>query len=235
MNDTQNLINIFETGFIICLAFCILFFIISVVLFFVFDIKTIFSIRTGRAQKKKIGEMTQQNELTGRLISGSSSKSAPSMSFSTKLNKIKKNIGEKPPQQVFDPQRDLRNIEPQQPFQSAPSEAPPADIGSDQTTLLDVGSDQTTLLDRRDNNAAAESETKRQPVKITPSVSAPAAEKALNQQVTAEPSAPVSFEIGEGETMQLSADMIEAPKRAKLGKFNIVKDIMLIHTDETIG
>ena len=55
-------ISILQTGFIICLAFAIVFFIISVVLFFVFNIRLIFNIRTGRAKKKTIEEMK-----TGRL------------------------------------------------------------------------------------------------------------------------------------------------------------------------
>lgn len=41
----MDLISIFRICFYICLAFTILFFIISVVLFFLFDIKTIFNIQ----------------------------------------------------------------------------------------------------------------------------------------------------------------------------------------------
>ena len=53
----MDLISIFRICFYVCLAFTILFFIISVVLFFLFDIKTIFNIRTGRAKQKTIKEM----------------------------------------------------------------------------------------------------------------------------------------------------------------------------------
>ncbi len=60
-------ISILQTGFIICLAFAIVFFIISVVLFFVFNIRLIFNIRTGRAKKKTIEEMQKANSETGRL------------------------------------------------------------------------------------------------------------------------------------------------------------------------
>lgn len=60
-------ISILDTGFTICLAFTILFFIISLVLFFFFDIKTIFNIRTGRAQAKTVKEMKNANASTGRL------------------------------------------------------------------------------------------------------------------------------------------------------------------------
>ena len=63
----MDLISIFRICFYVCLAFTILFFIISVVLFFLFDIKTIFNIRTGRAKQKTIKEMQAANNSTGRL------------------------------------------------------------------------------------------------------------------------------------------------------------------------
>jgi len=62
-----SLISIFDTCFKVCFAFTILFLIISVILFFLFDIKAIFSIRTGRAKNKTIKEMQAANNKTGRL------------------------------------------------------------------------------------------------------------------------------------------------------------------------
>lgn len=62
-----SVINTMNTLFWICLSFTVLFFIISIVLFFVFDIRTIFNIRTGRAQAKTVKEMKAANENTGRL------------------------------------------------------------------------------------------------------------------------------------------------------------------------
>ncbi|MBQ4569201.1 MAG: hypothetical protein IJA62_04020 [Ruminococcus sp.] len=66
----MNSIEILNTGFTLCLAIGILFLIISIVLFFVFDIRTIFSIRTGRAQAKTVKEMQTANANTGRLRAG---------------------------------------------------------------------------------------------------------------------------------------------------------------------
>lgn len=63
----MDLISIFRICLYICLAFTILFFIISVVLFLLFDIKTIFNIRTGRAKQRTIKEMQAANNSTGRL------------------------------------------------------------------------------------------------------------------------------------------------------------------------
>lgn len=62
-----SVINTMNTLFWICLSFSVLFFIISIVLFFVFDIRTIFNIKTGRAQAKTVKEMKAANESTGRL------------------------------------------------------------------------------------------------------------------------------------------------------------------------
>lgn len=68
--DNTSLINILNTCFLVSLSFAILFFIITVILFFVFDIKTIFDIRTGRAQSKTVSEMKKANADTGRLRVG---------------------------------------------------------------------------------------------------------------------------------------------------------------------
>ena len=65
----MDAISLLKTGFIICLSAAILFFIITVALFFIFDIKTIFMIRSGRAQAKSIKEMQNANANTGHLRS----------------------------------------------------------------------------------------------------------------------------------------------------------------------
>ena len=69
-------ISFFHTGFVICLAGTILFFAITIVLFFVFDIRTIFLIRSGRAQAKTVKEMETVNSSTGRLRTSKKSHSS---------------------------------------------------------------------------------------------------------------------------------------------------------------
>lgn len=66
----MNLINLFNTCFYVCLVLTILFFVVSVVLFFLFDIRSIFNIKTGRAMQKTIKEMQSVNSSTGRLRVG---------------------------------------------------------------------------------------------------------------------------------------------------------------------
>lgn len=68
--DANIAIEVFDTCFKVCMAFAVFFFVASVVLFFVFDIKTIYSIRTGSAKKKTIKEMQAANDTTGRLRVG---------------------------------------------------------------------------------------------------------------------------------------------------------------------
>ncbi len=63
----ESTISLLKICFSICLALTIVFFIIAVVLFFVFDIRTIFNIRTGRAKRKTVQEMQEANSRTGRL------------------------------------------------------------------------------------------------------------------------------------------------------------------------
>ena len=69
----MDLLSFFNTAFVICLAMTILFFVISVVLFFLFDIKTIYMIRSGRAQARTVKEMEEINSSTGRLRPGTKS------------------------------------------------------------------------------------------------------------------------------------------------------------------
>lgn len=54
-------------GFIFTLIITIILFIVSVILFFTFDIRTIYSIRSGRAQAKAVENMAKENAKTGHL------------------------------------------------------------------------------------------------------------------------------------------------------------------------
>lgn len=63
----QNQVILYSTLSNVFLAVGILFLVISVVLFFVFHIAGIFSIKTGRAQRRMIREMEDLNAETGRL------------------------------------------------------------------------------------------------------------------------------------------------------------------------
>ncbi len=84
-----SVISTLSTCFWVCLSFTVLFFVISVILFFLFDIKTIFNIKTGRAQAKTVKEMKAANEKTGRLrVDGKTQTS--------KLSEEEKNVARAP-------------------------------------------------------------------------------------------------------------------------------------------
>ncbi|MGN1134174.1 MAG: hypothetical protein ACI4RN_06945 [Oscillospiraceae bacterium] len=187
--DSNSLIDIYNTGFIVCLAFAILFFVAAVVLFFVFDIRYIFNIKTGRAQRKKINEMVQQNNMTGKLRD-SDKHSNRSPVFSSRLNKIKKDINyneNKRQNTTYINQNVIsENI------------TSSKNAGSEGTVILqqDDGSKETTILDRD-----------------------------LNADLWAQP---VNIEIGVASTSDLNS------KQSENIHFKVVKEIMLIHTDEEI-
>lgn len=63
----MSVTNALSTCFWICLVFAIFFFLLSVVLFFVFEIKSIIDFKTGRAKAKTVKEMEAANASTGRL------------------------------------------------------------------------------------------------------------------------------------------------------------------------
>ena len=87
-------ISIFNTAFVVCLSMAILFFIISVVLFFIFDIKTIYMIRSGKAKAKTVKEMQAANADTGRLRIGN--KTQTEKTPGKKDNKDKNKPAKKP-------------------------------------------------------------------------------------------------------------------------------------------
>lgn len=67
MAQIQSTINLLHTLFVVCLVFCCIFFVVSIIFFFVFDIRNIFNVLTGRSVKKTVKEMNEQNERTGQL------------------------------------------------------------------------------------------------------------------------------------------------------------------------
>ena len=64
MQEAEQLISLYHTGFIVCLCLAILFAVLSVVIFFVFDIRGVFDFMTGRAEKRTIRKMEEENART---------------------------------------------------------------------------------------------------------------------------------------------------------------------------
>lgn len=67
MDNTERLINIYHTGFIVCAILLLVGIALAVLFFFMFDIRNVYMIRTGRAKQKTIEEMQARNLKTGKL------------------------------------------------------------------------------------------------------------------------------------------------------------------------
>lgn len=65
--QSEQIINIFHSGFIICLVLTILFAALSIFFFFRFKIRDVFNAITGRAQRKSVQQMEEENAKTGKL------------------------------------------------------------------------------------------------------------------------------------------------------------------------
>lgn len=65
--QSEQIINILHIGFIICLVLTILFAALSVFFFFQFKICDVFNAITGRAQRKSVQQMEEENAKTGKL------------------------------------------------------------------------------------------------------------------------------------------------------------------------
>ncbi len=132
MDNPSGVISVLKTCFVVCLTVTILFFVINVVLFFVFDIRTLFNIRTGRAKRKTIKEMQAANDSTGRLRVGGKTLTAQL---------------DLPPQQPVSQTPKQQNTKKKSVFSTMP---PPEPIklpeGSNTTTVLQYEAAQTETL-----------------------------------------------------------------------------------------
>lgn len=205
-------INLYHTGFIVCLCLMILFIGISIILFFVFRIRDVFDFMTGRGQKRTIRMMEEANARTGKLredyipntssdLQRTPSGSIPAVSYPvTQPTDTGREPTAKIPRQVSAEEKTYAPT-------AAPSEGSEEtellmDMGSEETQLLmDMGAEETQLLDST------------------------VAERA---EAAADP--------GYGETVVLSSCQSDdaAGKGRFPGQFIIIKDTMLIHTDELI-
>lgn len=217
--ETEQLIGLYHTGFIVCLILTILFVALSVLLFFKLRIRDVFNFMTGRAEKMTIRRMEEENVKTGKLRQEYLNPATSSDLYTTPSGNIPPIIY--PPTEPTNTGTEkteptLRNAE----GSSRTDLLKPENDGSEATTLLrGEGSEETTLL-KHEPDAAAEVE-----------------EAAFAHQG-------ISTQTGTaGETTLLTPDM-EAAFRAQQEaekteekpkwKFDIIKENMWIHTDEVI-
>lgn len=290
--NNENLVGVFGTLSIVCFVLAAVFAILAVAMFFIFDIRNIFDMRTGRAQKRVITEMEAENALTGRLINpraksngkGSRKKnshgSGQHSSFSEKLQRMKeKDVPNFSSQNYQNYQQQYQQpyngyeqayapkplMEVPQPAQNPISNyntnnyATPVNNDINQTTVLNnndvnqttvLGNNdatQTTVLGNNDanqttvlsNNDSSQttvlSPENPVPVQLTPPPAVNAPQPVHNVARNGElgqAAGSINFKVGDGETSRLD----EVAKTASASKvhFNIVKNVMLIHTQEII-
>lgn len=290
--NNENLVGVFGTLSIVCFVLAAVFAILAVAMFFIFDIRNIFDMRTGRAQKRVITEMEAENALTGRLINpraksngkGSRKKnshgSGQHSSFSEKLQRMKEkdvpnfssqnyqNYQQQYQQpyngyeQAYAPKPLMEVPQPAQnpiPNYNTNNYAAPVNNDINQTTILNnndvnqttvLGNNdatQTTVLGNNDanqttvlsNNDSSQttvlSPENPVPVQLTPPPAVNAPQPVHNVARNGElgqAAGSINFKVGDGETSRLD----EVAKTASASKvhFNIVKNVMLIHTQEII-
>lgn len=210
--DQSNLSSVFDTCFWICLSFTILFLVISLILFFLFDIRTIFSIRTGRAKAKTIKEMELANSQTGRLrVKG-------------KTNTSKLGKTESKPRRaavITPPQSNTQvnthtaeNVDKNYTSNYGNEATEVLDQGSGDTELLDQGSEETSLLSQNSGKGNIPVQSNINDESGTPTTDL----SELNTSVLS----------GQSNINQSSSSQVK-----DIG-FTIIKKVMLIHTEETI-
>ena len=134
--------QILQIGFYICLAVAVLFFIVTLLLFFLFDIRTIFAARTGKQKAKSIKELQEANTSTGRLMRRKPS-SRKTGSPENKKPVIKKGVVLSPGE--IDGSAATAKIKKGKTAEIKAKNATSAD-GSGETALLDDGSEETAIL-----------------------------------------------------------------------------------------
>ncbi len=216
MQKLEQMINIYHTAFIIFLVLTILFLIISIFLFFKLNIREIYDMRTGRGARRKIQEMEEINERTGKLREDVAQKNYDTSEYdimpqskSEPLQEIKHNVTYQDGGNKTSPVENHPAVE--------------ADAGMENTTLLNDESattllnddSQTTLLSDDSQTTLLSSE-----IKETKEISNETSDISQTEETT-------QLEAG-------AADEEKEEKTEKPGRFHIEKDVMLIHTDEIL-
>ena len=250
--QSEQIINILHIGFIICLVLTILFAALSVFFFFQFKIRDVFNAITGRAQRKSVQQMEEENAKTGKLRQDYYSAPTSSDLYTTPSGRIPPVMsaqqaaggqadGAAYTEQVYhsaDPEGREHTMQLHTAQQAASdnggSEATTLlNGGSEETTLLNSGSEETTLL----NSGSEETTLLNSGSEETTLLNSGSEETTLlngrNGGTAAQRNA------GFGETTLLTPEMETSFVQAKTNEkpewnFVIKKEIMEIHTNEIV-
>ncbi len=201
----MDLINVLSSGFWVCFVMAILFFIISIVLFFIFDIKSIFDIKTGRAKARTVKEMNEVNASTGRLkVAGKPKTQTTKLSESEKKKKRVPAVMTPAQQaQIHDQVQDQYYGEGGKVYSTEP-------LYADSTTQLNIGYEETTQLDQSLGETTQLDSNASNPI----------------------PGYAETSVLSPGMTGELDAQAIQAAKDAI--HFTVIKKALYTHTNEMI-
>lgn len=228
MQKLEQMINIYHTAFIIFLVLTILFLLLSIFLFFKLNIREIYDMRTGRGARRKIQEMEEINERTGKLRDEVVQKNYDAPEYDIM------------PQSKSEPLQEMKHkVTYQEGGRAAASvdRSPVVEVvsGMEETSLLNDES-ATTLLSDESATTLLSDESQ------TTLLSDDSQTTLLSgdSQITllsgeSETSVLDNHELTENEgTSQLERGSVSEEKEEKVGTFNIEKEVMLIHTDEIL-
>lgn len=210
MQKLEQMINIYHTAFIIFLVLTILFLSLSIFLFFKLNIREIYDMRTGRGARRKIQEMEEINERTGKL----------------RDEVVQKNYDEPEydimPQSKSEPLQEIKHKVTYQDGGRAAASVDRSPVvegvsGMEDTSLLNDESATTLLSDESATTLLSDDSQ-------TPLLSGESETAVLGNHELTETE----------ESSQLESGLVSEEKEEKVGTFNIEKEIMLIHTDEIL-
>lgn len=210
MQKLEQMINIYHTAFIIFLVLTILFLLLSIFLFFKLNIREIYDMRTGRGARRKIQEMEEINERTGKL----------------RDEVVQKNYDEPEydimPQSKSEPLQEIKHKVTYQDGGRAAASVDRSPVvegvsGVEDTSLLNDESATTLLSDESATTLLSDDSQ-------TPLLSGESETAVLGNHELTETE----------ESSQLESGLVSEEKEEKVGTFNIEKEIMLIHTDEIL-
>ncbi len=250
--QSEQIINILHIGFIICLVLTILFAALSVFFFFQFKIRDVFNAITGRAQRKSVQQMEEENAKTGKLRQEYYSAPTSSELYTTPSGRIppimhaQQDMGTQADGAAYTEKIHYADNAEGREHTSKLHESKKADIdngGSEETTLLNSGSEETTLLNGGSeettllNGGSEETTLLNSGSEETTLLNSGSEETTLLNGGNDASSAQSNGGFGETTllTPEMEASFAPAKKNDKPEwNFVIKKEIMEIHTNEII-
>lgn len=219
MNEIAKQVDLYHNLFLVCLALCILCLVVSVVIFFLLDIRKVMGYLTGRSAKKQIQVLEENNAASGRLVPRERANMqyvAQEMKEDMGIRGVASPGARKVDNVIQNDRTEVQNYDNMKPAFSA---------GSESTTVLNSGTEEgTSLLQQYHEQGTTEKQSQE---------SSPYKPGNWNTQDSYKPentnaeSKPVVMNSN-GSTEVLDGENV------KIGTFVIEREIVMIHAEEVI-